>query len=280
MGPGAIELAVLAVFANRAVSNPLLPASRVVDLLEVTLAYVGAVAFCTSALALVREAIRVDRRTLAVLQSRLIDVEDEARRDRERLHEVKGTIASIASASRLISAGSIALEQRPGLEQMLAAESQRLDRMLQGADNGGASWVDVDPVLHTLIVGQRARGHDVRWTRSRLRVLVVEDQLAEILSVLLDNAHRHGAGTTEIGARVPVSGFAEIRVTDEGPGIPTNLGDSVFEWGVRSDHSAGSGIGLNVARRLARENHGDLRVEPRDPAGATFVLLLPTKDIG
>jgi signal transduction histidine kinase len=67
-----------------------------------------------------------------------------------------------------------------------------------------------------------------------------------------------------------------IAVTDDGPGIPMQWRERIFEPFVRLDDSPrGAGIGLFAARHLARAMDGDLRVEARLPGGSQFVLELP-----
>ncbi len=72
-----------------------------------------------------------------------------------------------------------------------------------------------------------------------------------------------------------LGGVAHIAVTDDGPGIPREWRDRIFEPFVRLDDSPrGAGIGLFAARHLARAMSGDLLVEDREPAGSQFVLTL------
>jgi signal transduction histidine kinase len=81
---------------------------------------------------------------------------------------------------------------------------------------------------------------------------------------------------------VTVSGQANDRwcrvtVTDTGPGIPQRDLETIFERFTRLDNTrAGTGIGLNIARTLARSHGGDITASS-DPAqpGATFELVLP-----
>ena len=86
--------------------------------------------------------------------------------------------------------------------------------------------------------------------------------------------------TRRIGGLIDIYGWeldgvAYIAVTDDGPGIPREWRDRIFEPFVRLDDSPrGAGIGLFAARHLARAMAGDLRVEPREPAGSQFVLTL------
>lgn len=72
---------------------------------------------------------------------------------------------------------------------------------------------------------------------------------------------------------------AEIRVTDEGPGIAEEDVPNVFERFYRADRSrgrsAGSGIGLTVARELIAANRGSVEIESTGAAGTTFRIALP-----
>ncbi|HEY5219986.1 MAG TPA: HAMP domain-containing sensor histidine kinase, partial [Gemmatimonadaceae bacterium] len=96
------------------------------------------------------------------------------------------------------------------------------------------------------------------------------------LEVLVKNALDAMAGRggrIEIStARLPESG-SRIRVTDDGPGVPRELRDRVFDPGF-STKSAGWGIGLSLAKRIAEENHGGKLVLVPTDRGATFDVIL------
>jgi signal transduction histidine kinase len=70
-------------------------------------------------------------------------------------------------------------------------------------------------------------------------------------------------------------GFAEIRVTDNGPGVPSDKRDDIFKPFVSTKGSRGTGLGLPSARKTLREHGGDLFVQPEGEGGATFVFRLP-----
>ncbi|HWJ83186.1 MAG TPA: HAMP domain-containing sensor histidine kinase [Nocardioides sp.] len=95
---------------------------------------------------------------------------------------------------------------------------------------------------------------------------------ARALAPVLDNATRlapHVALRAERRGR-----WVDVSVSDDGPGVPVGLAETLFEPG-RSGGS-GSGLGLALSRRIARSVGGDVRLEPPVAgAGATFVVSLP-----
>jgi signal transduction histidine kinase len=100
--------------------------------------------------------------------------------------------------------------------------------------------------------------------------------LERLLGPLLDNAVRYAAGRVTIGGRSGGEGV-ELTVADDGPGVPAELADHVFEAGRRgnpSDGHDGAGLGLALAHRLATAARGSLTLAPSD-AGAVFVVRLP-----
>jgi len=114
-----------------------------------------------------------------------------------------------------------------------------------------------------------------------LAALADPDALRRILSNLLDNAAKYAPGAPpEIVTREAGNGLVELVVADRGPGVPPGLEEKVFERFFRADDSLarranGSGIGLSLARGLARGMGGDLTCRPRSGGGAEFILTLP-----
>jgi signal transduction histidine kinase len=122
----------------------------------------------------------------------------------------------------------------------------------------------------------RVRGHVVHWEGTPYWAVGRADDIAQIVNVLLSNAIRHGHGrdvAVEVAER---AGVIELRVSDRGPGVPPELAPVVFERGARTATSPGEGLGLHIARRLARELGGDLQLQTGPAtAGAVFLLQLP-----
>ncbi len=122
----------------------------------------------------------------------------------------------------------------------------------------------------TPVLRRRGRELTVTVERGVADSPVSEAVLRQVLSVLLDNAARHGSGAVTVVARDAGGAFA-VDVGDEGPGIPA--GADIFRR--RSPGARGTGIGLALARRLAEAEGGRLRV--KQPIPAIFTLLLPLR---
>jgi len=107
------------------------------------------------------------------------------------------------------------------------------------------------------------------------------DSLDQMALNLIDNAVKYAAagGIVELHADAVSGGWALV-VADRGPGVPAAHRERIFERFHRVDESLtakvqGAGLGLTIARRLARDQGGDLVCHEREGGGAAFVLTLP-----
>ena len=101
------------------------------------------------------------------------------------------------------------------------------------------------------------------------RVNLDRNAIREVLANLLDNARRHARSSVRIRAAAEHGGV-RIRVEDDGPGLAAGAEEQVFERFVSLDGKGGSGLGLPIARGLARAHGGDLVYEE-----GAFVLQVP-----
>lgn len=106
-------------------------------------------------------------------------------------------------------------------------------------------------------------------------------RVLQILLNLLGNAISYSpTGSSVRIEAVRKGGRAELIIADEGPGIPTEKLEAVFDKFERLGRGGdgGSGLGLYISRRLARAMNGDLIVESKPGEGAHFTLDLPARD--
>jgi len=170
---------------------------------------------------------------------------------------------------------------------------QQVDRLDQAVDSilGSMRVLQTDtappgPLDMAEVVEETARELAPLFRRHRLatsflqrplRAQASAEGLRRLLGYLLENASKYApqGGTIDIyGWRA--DGRAYLAITDDGPGIPLEWRERIFEPFVRLDESPrGAGIGLFAARHLARSMGGELRAEDRQPKGSQFVLELP-----
>jgi signal transduction histidine kinase len=208
-------------------------------------------------------------------------------------HELKTPLAGIRISAELLAEGRIPDESRKRKTlDAIISETDRLSRMVAMLLDFGrlekgnlhfnfevfgmtafiASLGD-DPTLQA-IAGPRlafAPTHDGAPT---VNVRADRDAVRRILVNLVENAVKYSPGEIEI----ETSG-AEIRVLDRGEGVPAGDEERVFERFYRADNSltrrtGGSGLGLSIARALARGMGGDLIYARRNGGGSVFTLSL------
>lgn len=151
---------------------------------------------------------------------------------------------------------------------------QRLLTKSRDPKAGSGMGFDLDEVVKQQIEEWRPayRGEGraiVRSGKHDLRAVGTPGAVAQVLATLIENALMHGAGTVALRTRV-TGNQVVVEVTDEGPGVPADLGSRVFERTVSGRNS--TGLGLAVARDLAEADGGRLELVLQKPT--TFALFL------
>lgn len=105
------------------------------------------------------------------------------------------------------------------------------------------------------------------------------ERIQQILSNLLGNAlaYTPRGGRIELGGRALESGFVELFVRDDGPGIPAEELPHVFErfWRGRGAARANAGLGLSIAKGIVEAHGGEISVDSVPGRGTTFRFTLP-----
>jgi two-component system, OmpR family, sensor kinase len=207
-------------------------------------------------------------------------------------HELRTPLAGVQAVTEAAMAPELTPEERERLHLLLLQESRRAARLvddllaLARIDAGiDLRWgpVDLLALARSEADRVRLRAPDRRIDVDGVPVIVPGDdaRLAQILGNLLDNSCRHTPDGGRVSIRVWAGGMAVVQVTDDGPGVPRPDRERIFDRLVRLDDSratdrGGAGLGLAIARGIARAHGGDLRcVEPPSGGGAAFALTLP-----
>jgi signal transduction histidine kinase len=192
----------------------------------------------------------------------------------EMAHELRTPVAGISGRAELALSPSADDDERRRALETVAEQTTRLaatiDTLLAIARR------EIDPAASSVdlsALAQEIEGVTILEPDAFPRAEGEPEVVRRALAPLVDNARRHAREqvTLELTATE-----AEVRlsVRDDGPGVPAELGERVFDPGVRDDADGdGAGLGLPLARRLARSCGGDVRLGPGP--GGCFVLALP-----
>ena len=215
-------------------------------------------------------------------------VGDIAHELRTPLTNLKGQLEAIEDGLLPADGRTLAsLREETGLLERLVEDLQELALAEAGKLKLDLSEVSVEQAALAAIgaLGPAAEAAGVSLEASvepGLPPLTADrERLAQILRNLLANAITHSppGGVVRVTARRDGSAL-EIAVSDEGPGIAPEHRERVFDRFYRVDASrsratGGAGLGLAIARQLARAHGGDLRVESEPGRGSRFIVTLP-----
>jgi signal transduction histidine kinase len=232
-------------------------------------------------------------RTMNAMLDRLAGSADRQRRFvADAAHELRSPLARVRAQLEVDRAYPDSADPAVTHESVLA-ETARLQRLvddlllLARGDAGGleltrAGPVDLDDVVEQEAVTRRRSSASTIDTHGVVPVQVTGDrsQLARAVGNLLDNAVRHARSRVTVTAE-QVGGQVRVAVADDGPGIPDDDRAVVFERFTRLDDArsagdGGAGLGLAIARDIAVRHGGELELASAAPAGARFVLTVPT----
>jgi len=160
--------------------------------------------------------------------------------------------------------------------------------VLARADEVGLAAVHEPVDLHELAEAAtepfealaHARGVELRVEGSAAPAVGDPESLRHALRNLVDNAVKFTPGGGAVVVRSERhNGVAQVRVIDEGPGIPADLQDRVFDRFYRVDEArsgSGSGLGLAIVDEVARAHGGDVSVRQHLPCGSVFTFRVPS----
>ncbi|WP_053227886.1 ATP-binding protein [Solirubrobacter soli] len=203
----------------------------------------------------------------------------EQRFSAEMAHELRTPLSGVRAEVELaLRDGRTDAERRAALQTVLAGTDRMaavIETLLAAARSdtarGSSDAVAVARTV-TQLVQPYERAIALRATVEPLTVRVGEDVIAGALHPLLENAVRHATHDVEVEVAPGADGGVVIAVSDDGAGIAPEDAERIFAPGVSGN--GGAGLGLPLARRLARAAGGDVVAVPQ--RGGRLELRLPT----
>ena len=218
-------------------------------------------------------------------------------------HDLRTPLTAIkASITTLLEDGAagtgLGAEGRQEMMEIIDEEADRLnlfiESMMHLAQVGAGDfqlrkhWSSIDEIILTAMkrAEPRTRHHRIElWLNSEIPPVNVDERaLEEVVYVLVDNAAKYSprGSLIKVSANPGANQTAEVSIEDQGPGIPVDLRERVFDKFYRATgpdrlQPSGTGMGLAIARGIIEAHGGSIRVEDSvDHPGARFVVSLPT----
>ncbi len=193
-------------------------------------------------------------------------------------HELRTPLTRIRLALELIGP-RVDESRRDGLQQDIGELDALIDEILLASRLEAISHLEVtEPVDLLALAAEECARHDgVDLEGEPATVKGDPRLLLRLLRNLLDNARRHGLPPIQVRLRTG-EGRAELVVRDNGPGLPESEYDRVFEPFYRAGAArdrAGTGLGLALARQIARRHGGELSCREEPDGAFAFVWSIP-----
>ena len=240
-----------------------------------------------------------DLKEVQELQQRAERLESVAALSASLAHEIRNPLASIRSSVEQLARSRHADDDERFLAGLIVRESDRLSRLLsEFLDFARVRATRLVPLdLHSVVVAvvRLIRAHpdcrpDATITVDGGRTMLDgdEDLLHRVIANLVLNAVQAARGPIRITVSVaPVQGSeiphgtnlehaVRLQVRDDGPGIPADIRDRLFDPFV-SGRPGGSGLGLAIVQRAVQAHRGLVLVESGPGSGTTFTIFLPAK---
>ncbi|WP_307801115.1 sensor histidine kinase [Actinomadura violacea] len=212
-------------------------------------------------------------------------VERQRRFVADASHELRSPLASLRTQLEVAAAHPHLLDVDGAVQDVVRLQDLAAGLLLLARLDAGErprhDRVDLGELVREEVAHRAATGRvpvEVSGTGA-FEVLGSAAQLDRVLVNLLDNAQRHAASAVRVGLAA-AGGRVTLRVTDDGPGVPPADRERIFERFVRLDDArardeGGAGLGLAIARGVARAHGGDLTAGEAPGGGSAFELWLP-----
>jgi signal transduction histidine kinase len=207
-------------------------------------------------------------------------------------HELQSPLAA-ARADLEVALAHPGATDWPGTARDLLEENRHMERLVADllfiarADDATTPAPGTPVDLHEIVYDEAARftaSDGIRIDTAGVTsafVLGRRDDLTRVVRNLLDNAQHHATSTVTVGLGNG-GGAVTLVVEDDGPGVPPEHRDRIFERFARLDdartrNGTGTGLGLAIVREIVEQHHGSVTVQDgaNGPHGARFVVTLP-----
>ena len=194
-------------------------------------------------------------------------------------HDLKTPVTRMRLRAELLEDDDLRDRFESDLLEMETMVTQTLDFLRGQGKHEAAQPVDLMALLESLQADNEEMGREVSISGAATRhCLAVPQLLKRCIANLLDNAILYG-GRADVSVEEGPSELT-IRIKDDGPGLPEEELEKVFEpfyrrEASRSRETGGTGLGLGIARNIAQSQGGEVHLRNHPQGGLEAVLTLP-----
>ncbi len=222
----------------------------------------------------------------ALIDAQSQTIERARARAGDLAHGLKTPLAVIASETRLMrengdtASADIIDAEVEGMSRFI--ERQLARARITSLQRHGRR-IDLDTLIKRLVrtMKRLPRGDEVFWDVNLgpgLGIALQTEDADEIFGNILDNARKFATSNVEITATFD-AGFVNVRVADDGPGVPPSRREAVLLRGLRLDETVqGSGLGLSIVDDLVSSYRGRIKLDETPGGGLTIDLQLPSSE--
>lgn len=210
-------------------------------------------------------------------------------------HELRTPLAAIRGAAEILAESRPGAEDRERFLRNILTESERLERLVvglldleRGTENLEleAGAVEPGPIVRgviarcTPLLARRSLAADFEDAALLPTICIGQGRLERILFGLLENAIKFSPEGGRIVVRAaPHDGHLRLEVEDQGPGVPLELREDIFDRHTTGGRGGASstGIGLAIVQSLVSKAGGDIWVDESPEGGARFCCVLPSQ---
>lgn len=213
------------------------------------------------------------------MQARLKQQMDERNRFLAAVsHDLRTPLTRLKLRAEKIKQHDLKSDVQDDINEMASIIDMTLDYLRGDAKPEVSCLLDLDALVHSLAEDTNESGNVITVTGKVRPIRLQPVAIRRCLNNLLENALRYGKSAT-IAMNETVEDIV-IAVRDEGPGIPPEKLEAVFApfyrlESSRNRHSGGVGLGLSIARDMARKQGGDITLKNIPGGGLVATLILP-----
>jgi signal transduction histidine kinase len=198
-------------------------------------------------------------------------------------HDLRLPLTRVRLRLELVSDATVKRSIESDLDEMEHMIAGTLDYLQAGKAAEAVVRTNINALIEGVAEDMEALGATVRLHGKVGGPRRVRPQaLRRCLANLMDNARRYGGNEIDVNI-IDAPAVLTIRIEDHGPGIPAAERERVFEPYVRLEqsrarHTGGTGLGMAIARAIARAHGGDVTLVDRDGGGLRVEVSLPRSE--